>query len=84
MNGVNEDMRAMLTPSHRAALRALSRYGPRKYDLESIDRRKPTTTYVFSVKTRTKSTMYVYKWDDDGKLADVLVLPDVAFEEEQP
>jgi len=76
---VTREMRTVLTLNHLAALRALSKYGPRTYALESIDRRKPTTTYVFTVKARKKTMMYVYKWDDNGKLADVLVLPDMTF-----
>ncbi len=79
MANVTEDMRALLTPEHLASLRLLSRFGPRTFELESIDRRKPTTTYVFTVKAKQKTLMYVYKWDDKGKLADVLILPDMEF-----
>jgi CubicO group peptidase (beta-lactamase class C family) len=78
-SNATDDMRVLLTPSHLAALRALSRYGPRTYELESIDRRKPTTTYVFSVKAKEKTMVYVYKWGDNGKIADILVLPNMEF-----
>jgi D-alanyl-D-alanine carboxypeptidase len=76
---VTSDMRSLLTPSHLASLRALARYGTRKFELESTDRRKPTTTYVFTVITKQKTIMYVYKWDDAGKVADILVLPNMEF-----
>jgi D-alanyl-D-alanine carboxypeptidase len=78
-SNVTGDMRVLLAPSHLAALRALSRYGPRTYELESVDRRKPTTTYIFTVKAKEKTMVYVYKWDDSGKIADILVLPDMEF-----
>jgi len=79
MNNLTSDVRALLTPSHLASLRALAQYGPRKFALESTDRRKPTTTYVFTVTTKKKTLMYVYKWDDNGKVADILVLPNMEF-----
>lgn len=73
------DMRALLTPSHRAALRALSRFGPRTFDFDGVDRRKPTTQYAFIVHTAEKQFSYSYKWDDDGKLADVQIQEILSF-----
>lgn len=78
-SNATDDMRALLTPAHRAALRALSRYGLRKFQLASIDRRKPTTTYEFTVETKDKRLMYDYKWNDNGKLADIVIFPELDF-----
>ncbi|MBV8372451.1 MAG: beta-lactamase family protein [Candidatus Eremiobacteraeota bacterium] len=80
---VTSEMRALLTPNHLAALRALSKYGPRTYELEGVDRRKPTTTYFFTLKALKKTMTYIYKWDDDGKVADIVVLPDMEFSRPQ-
>lgn len=79
VTNVTRDMRALLTPSHLASLRALARFGGRRYELLGIDRRKPTTSYVFTVKAKRKTMMYIYKWDDNGKVADILVVPEMEF-----
>lgn len=82
MSAVNADVRDLLTPGHRTALRALSQYGTRTYTIAGIDRRRPTTTYAFVVQTKRKKFNYLYKWDDSGKIADILILPDVVFPRE--
>ncbi|HEY6326262.1 MAG TPA: serine hydrolase domain-containing protein [Candidatus Cybelea sp.] len=81
-SALNEDARAAFTPSHRAALRALSRYGPRTYALLGVDRRKPTTTYMFAVETKEKKLDYLYKFDDGGHIAEILILPTMEFPKE--
>ncbi|MBV9104243.1 MAG: beta-lactamase family protein [Candidatus Eremiobacteraeota bacterium] len=82
MGKLNEDVSAVLTPPHRAALRALSQYGSRKYTLVGTDRRRPTTTYFFTVETKKKPFDYQYKWHDDGRIADILILPILEFPKE--
>lgn len=71
------DARARMTPEHRAAFRALAARGPRTYTLIGTDRRAPTTSYEFLLKTSTTLMAYVYATDDDGTIpeAGVIQLP---------
>jgi len=78
-SNTTDDMRALLTPAHRADLRALSQYGPRTFHFDGIDRRKPTTAYAFTVHTAHKQFSYLYKWDDSGKLADMQIQEILSF-----
>ena len=73
------DARARMTPEHLAALRALAALGPRTYTLLDVDRRPPTSGYVFSVKTPQKSLLYVYAKDDDGKISGAGVIENVNY-----
>ncbi len=78
-SNATDDMRALLTPAHRAALSGLSRYGPRTFHFDGMDRRKPTTMYIFTVETKHQQLTYAYTWNDNGKLADVLIQRVLSF-----
>jgi CubicO group peptidase (beta-lactamase class C family) len=73
------DFRAWLSPAHRAALRALAAFGPRRYTLVNVDRRAPATSYEFLVKTPKAQLVYVYARDDDGSVAIADVIRYVTF-----
>jgi D-alanyl-D-alanine carboxypeptidase len=55
-------------PAHQAALRSLAAYGPRSYTLLAVDRRAPTSTYQYLLRTRRRTLIYVFVIDDDGQL----------------
>lgn len=67
MTKLRPSARAQLRiPSHQAALRALAAYGPRSYLLLAVDRRPPTTTYQYLLRTPRRTFLYVFEAEDDG------------------
>lgn len=79
MAQLRPDFRAHLIPQHRAALQALAALGKRTYTLISTDRRPPTTSYLFAVKTPKKNLIYAYSRDDDGLVAGADVIETVTY-----
>ena len=79
LTALRPDARAQMSPAHLAALRALAALGPRKYTLLEVDRRPPTSGYIFTVKTPQKSLLYVYAKDDDGKISGAGVIENVDY-----
>ncbi len=79
MAQLRPDARARMVPEHRAALRALAALGPRTYTFIDTDRRPPTTSYEFLVKTPKKSLIYVYSRDDNGLVAGAGVIEVVKY-----
>jgi hypothetical protein len=71
--------RAHMIPAHRAAFQALATLGPRTYTLVSVDRRPPTTSYLFNVKTPKKTLLYAYSRDDDGLVAGAAAYDTVTY-----
>lgn len=71
--------RARLLPQRRAALRALAALGPRRYQLVDVDRRPPSTGYVFALKTAQKPLLYAYGRDDNGLVAAAAVIDIVNY-----
>lgn len=55
-------------PAHQAALRSLAAYGPRGYTLLAVDRRDPTSTYQYLLRTPRRTLIYVFAIDDEGRL----------------
>lgn len=53
----------------REALRALARFGSRRYTLVSVDRRAPTSAYEYLLQTSKRLLVYVFSLDDDGRVA---------------
>jgi len=80
--GLRADFRKELTPPHRAALQALAKDGPRTYTLLAMDRRTPTTLYGFRLETPSRTLVYLYKADDAGTVASVVIIPWLAFPKE--
>jgi D-alanyl-D-alanine carboxypeptidase len=56
------------SPVHQAALRSLAVYGPRSYSLVAVDRRAPTSTYQYLLRTARRTLLYLFVIDDDGEL----------------
>ncbi len=54
---------------NQAALRDLARFGPRTYRLVNVDRRAPTSTYQYSMRTSKRTLLYIFAIDDDGLIA---------------
>ncbi len=53
---------------NQAALRALARFGPRRYTLLSVDRRAPLSSYQYLLQTPRRTLLYIFAVDDDGLL----------------
>ncbi|HEY0393779.1 MAG TPA: serine hydrolase [Candidatus Elarobacter sp.] len=58
-------------PRYQAALRDLSRFGPRTYRLVSVDRRAPSSAYQYLLITPKRTLLYVFGIDDDGLIAGI-------------
>jgi CubicO group peptidase (beta-lactamase class C family) len=54
---------------NQAALRDLARFGPRSYRLVNVDRRAPTSTYQYLLRTARRTLLYLFSVDDDGSIA---------------
>jgi len=78
------DFRARMSHEHLAALRALARYGKRTYTFVSVERRAPSTAYLFSVATKAQKLLYVYGRDDDGSIGGVAIIPNIDFAAHSP
>lgn len=72
MQNLRPDFRARMSPLHRSELEALSAFGPRTYTVLSTDRRPPTASIGYIVKTPKKSFVYYFARDDNGQVAAVL------------
>lgn len=79
MTQLRPDFRAHMIPEHRAALQALAALGPRTYTLVSTDRRPPTTSYIFMVKTAKETLLYAYSHDDNGLVAGAQLIETVTY-----
>jgi D-alanyl-D-alanine carboxypeptidase len=79
MTQLRPDFRAHMIPEHRGALQALAALGNRTYTLISTDRRPPTTSYLFAVKTPRKTLIYAFSRDDDGQIAGAEVIDTVTY-----
>ncbi len=53
----------------QAALRDLTRFGDRTYTLINVDRRAPTSTYQYVLRTSKRTLLYLFSIDDDGLVA---------------
>ena len=73
------DARARMVRVHRAALRALASLGPRKYKLVDVDRRPPSTGYIFLVTTPKKQLLYAYGRDDNGLVSGTAIIETVDY-----
>jgi CubicO group peptidase (beta-lactamase class C family) len=73
------DFRARMSREHLAALRALASFGKRTYTLAHVERRAPTTSYLFLVTAGSHQLVYLYEWDDDGSIAGTLVISRLTF-----
>ena len=73
------DFRARILPERRAAFRALAALGPRHYKLVDVDRRPPSTGYIFSLTTAKKPLLYAYGRDDNGSVNAALVIETVTY-----
>ena len=60
---------ALRLPRMQAALRDLTRFGDRTYTLVNVDRRAPTSTYQYVLRTSKRTLLYLFSIDDDGLVA---------------
>jgi len=77
--GLRTDFRKLMTPAHRASLKALAKFGSRTYEFIGSDRRLPTTSYIFKVTAPERTFVYLYSRDDGGTVSNVLIFPFLAF-----
>jgi CubicO group peptidase (beta-lactamase class C family) len=56
-------------PRYQAALRDLARFGSRTYLLVNVDRRAPTSSYQYLLRTPKRTLLYLFSIDDDGSIA---------------
>ncbi len=79
MGQLRPDFRAKMTALHRNELTALAGLGARQYTPIMIDRRPPTESVGYMVKTPKKSFVYYFGRDDNGEVSGAAVVAIVDY-----